>query len=70
MDRHEMLPIGSNESETLFECSVSGCGRRVVLHRRDVRLTVVMPGDEAALHSGSTGPIAVAAAVVPRQTMD
>ena len=70
MERHQMLPIGSNDTETLFECVVSKCGRRVVLHRGDMRLSVVTAGDETAQHSGSSGPVAMAARVVPPQPVD
>jgi hypothetical protein len=65
-----MLPIGSDDSETTFECVVRECGRKVVLHRGDMRLTVVMAGDDTARHSGSSGLVAMAAAMVPRGPMD
>ena len=70
MECHEMLPIESNDAETLFECVVSECGRRVVLHRGEMRLTVVAAGDETALHSGSSGPVAMTATVMPLQAVD
>lgn len=65
-ERHEMICVESNQTETMFECLTEGCDRVVVLNRKDMRLTVVKAGDAAALHYGSSGLISMEAAVTQR----
>jgi hypothetical protein len=65
-ERHEMIRVESNQTETMFECLTEGCDRAVVLNREDMRLTVVKAGDAAAVHFGSSGLVAMEAAVTQR----
>jgi len=65
-ERHEMIRVESNETETLFECLTEGCDRVVVLNRMDMRLTVVKTGDAGAMHYGSSGLVSMEAAVTQR----
>jgi hypothetical protein len=53
---HEMVEVSSIADEHLFHCPVPGCGRQVSLHRADLRLTVLSPGDVFARHTASTAP--------------
>lgn len=44
----------------LFECTVEGCGRRLVIDRDRGELVVIDHGDLTAIHRGSTGGVALA----------
>ncbi len=62
-ERHLMVCTDGNGAESYFECTVEGCGRRVVLDHVGVRLIVLDRGDESALHQGSTGLVGLSGAV-------
>lgn len=64
-ERHLMICTDENDTKSFFECTVEDCGRRVVFDRVDARLTVIHPGSGPALHSGSTGLVALVGAVRP-----
>jgi len=64
-ERHLMVPADWNGAESLFECTVEGCGRRLVLDHVGARLVVVHPGSGSALHQGSTGLVAMSGTVRP-----
>lgn len=63
--RHLMIRTDGNGAESLLECTVEGCGRRVVLDHLRVRLVVLDHGSGTALHHGSTGLVAVSGAIQP-----
>jgi len=64
-ERHLMVPAEWNGAESLFECTVEGCGRRLVFDHVGARLVVVHPGSGSALHQGSTGLVAMSGSVQP-----
>jgi len=64
-ERHLMICAGGSDTKSLFECTVEGCGRQLILDHVDARLTVIHPGSRSALHSGSTGLVALSGAVQP-----
>jgi hypothetical protein len=64
-DRHLMVSTDSNGELSLFECSVDGCGRRLLLDHHRGRLTVLASGAPGALHQGSTGVVALEGTVEP-----
>jgi hypothetical protein len=66
-DRHMMIRTDRNGEQSLFECTVDQCGRRLVFDHVDVRLIVLTPGDPAALHQGSTGLVVLAGTVERRE---
>jgi hypothetical protein len=41
----------------LFECTVDGCGRRMVIDRDRGTLVVIDHGDAAAVHRGGIGGV-------------
>lgn len=62
-ERHVMVRTEGNGVESLFECSVEGCGRRLTFDHVDGRMTVLDRGYESALHQGSSGLASVSGAV-------
>ncbi len=58
-ERHLMMRTDENGAESLFECTVDGCGRRLVFDHVGGRLVVLDPGSASALHQGSTGLVAL-----------
>jgi hypothetical protein len=54
VDVHEMVLADRQGSGSLFECTVDGCGRQVLLHRGGGR-TVLLRGDELAPHRALPG---------------
>lgn len=62
-ERHLMICVDSDGTESIFECTVAGCGRRLVFDHVGARLKVLHPGSSSALHQGSTGLVAVTATV-------
>jgi hypothetical protein len=53
---HEMVEVASADEAHLFRCPVDGCGREVAFDRAELALTVLVPGDVMARHTGSTAP--------------
>jgi hypothetical protein len=51
---HDMVLADAQGSGSLFECTVDGCGRQVLLHRGGGR-TVLLRGDELAPHRALPG---------------
>jgi hypothetical protein len=64
-ERHLMVPADGNGAESLFECTIEGCGRRLVFDHISARLVVLHPGSGSALHQGSTGLVAMSGTVQP-----
>jgi len=64
-ERHLMVCTGGNGTESFFECTVDGCGRRVVIDHVGVRMTVLDRGSGSALHQGSTGVVALSGSIQP-----
>jgi hypothetical protein len=64
-ERHLMICTDGNGTQSLFECTVEGCGRRLVLDHVNGRRTILHPGATWALHSGSTGLVALSGALQP-----
>jgi len=62
-ERHLMIHTDGNGAESLFECTVDGCGRRLVFDHVGGRLVVIDPGSGSALHQGSTGLVALSGTV-------
>jgi hypothetical protein len=62
-ERHLMVCTDGNGAESYFDCSVDGCGRRLVFDHVGVRLIVLDEGDRSALHQGSTGLVGLSGAV-------
>jgi hypothetical protein len=62
-ERHLMVCTDGNGAESLFECTVAGCGRVVVLDHVGTRLVVLHPGTGSALHQGTTGLVALSGSV-------
>lgn len=62
-ERHLMMCVDSRDAESLFECTVDGCGRRLILDHVGARTVVLHPGLSSALHHGSTGLVDVSAAI-------
>ena len=54
-EQHLMMCVDGTGGESLFECTVDGCGRRLVFDHIGARLVVVHPGLHAVPHHGSTG---------------
>ena len=54
-ERHLMMCVDSGDAESLFECTVTGCGRRLILDHAGARTVVLDRGLSTALHHGSTG---------------
>jgi hypothetical protein len=54
MDEHVMTAQSTNAGEVLFACTVTGCGRRVVV--RPGRMVVLERGDFYARHVGAVAP--------------
>lgn len=52
-------------ADSVFECTVDGCGRSLVIDREQRRVTVVRQGNNAVPHSGASGPVMIAAEVDP-----
>jgi hypothetical protein len=48
--------------ETLYACSIDGCGRRLVINWRRPALTVVDRGDVSARHVGMSGGLQIGVA--------
>jgi hypothetical protein len=48
----------------LFECTVDGCGRRLVIDRDRGDMVVIDHGDRTAVHRGRMGGVALAPATV------
>ena len=66
-ERHLMIRTSENGAESLFECTVQGCGRRLVFDHVRGRLVVLDHGSGAALHQGSTGLVALTGTVQPER---
>ena len=64
-ERHLMVCTEGNGAESLFECTVEGCGRRLVFDHVGVRMIVLDRGSGSAPHHGSTGLVALSGAVQP-----
>jgi hypothetical protein len=62
-ERHLMMCVDSHDAESLFECTVAGCGRRLVLNLADARVVVLDRGSSSALHHGSTGLADISGAI-------
>jgi len=62
-ERHLMMCVDNRDAESLFECTVAGCGRRVILDHVGARTIVLDRGLSTALHHGSTGLVEISAAV-------
>ncbi|WP_306206433.1 hypothetical protein [Actinoplanes sp. RD1] len=60
-ERHLMMCVDSGDAESLFECTVDECGRRLVLDHVGTRIVVIDPGSSSALHHGSTGLVDLSA---------
>lgn len=61
--RHLMIRTDENGAESLFECTVEECGRRLVFDHARGRLVVLDHGSGSALHQGSTGLVALSGAM-------
>lgn len=59
--RHLMVCTYTDEQgrESLFECTE--CARRLMFDHERARLIIIKPGDEFALHNGSTGLVTLSA---------
>ena len=64
-ERHLMIRTSENGAESLFECTVEECGRRLVFDHAKGRLVVLDHGSGTALHQGSTGLVALSGNVEP-----
>jgi len=53
-DVHAYDIEAENSVETMFTCTVASCGRRIVIHRGEHRMTVLEQGDFFARHQGGT----------------
>jgi hypothetical protein len=62
-ERHLMMCVDSDGRESAFECTVAGCGRRLIFDHVGARLVVLVPGSSPAPHHGSTGLVGVTATV-------
>jgi hypothetical protein len=62
-ERHLMMCVDSDGTDSIFECTVAGCGRRLIFDHVGARLKVLRPGSSSALHHGSTGLVGVTATV-------
>jgi hypothetical protein len=60
-----MICTGDNGTTSFFECTVVGCCRRLTFDHVDARLNVIHPGSGSALHSGSTGLVALSGTLQP-----
>ncbi len=58
-DRHLMVCTDGNTDESLFECTVDGCTRRLVIDHARARLVVLDHGHRGVPHHGSTGLVAL-----------
>ena len=65
VERHLMVCTEGNGEQSLFECTVEGCRRRLVFDHVGFRLIVLDRGSESALHQGSTGLVALSGTVHP-----
>jgi hypothetical protein len=61
-ERHTMTRTTGNGVESLFDCPVSGCNRRLVLNHIGGGIVVIEEGN-GALHQGSSGPVGFYGAV-------
>lgn len=59
---HLMVRTSGNGRESLFECTVGGCDRVVVLDHVAARLTVITRGADLP-HYGSTGLVELTGAI-------
>ncbi len=59
-----MFAVTASPGGLLFECTVDGCGRRLVIDRDRGEMVVIDHGDRAAVHRGGIGGVALAAATV------
>lgn len=64
-ERHLMICTDGNTDESLFECTVDDCGRRLVLDHARARVVVLEHGDRFVPHHGSTGLVALTGAISP-----
>ncbi|WP_433303784.1 hypothetical protein ACQP2F_13010 [Actinoplanes sp. CA-030573] len=62
-ERHLMMCVDSNDAESLFECTVAGCGRRLVFDHVGARTVVLDRGLSNAPHHGSTGLVGLSGGV-------
>ncbi len=52
-ERHLMICTEGDGAQSFFECTIEGCGRRVVYDHVAVRLVVLDRGSASTLHQGS-----------------
>ncbi|HZC73891.1 MAG TPA: hypothetical protein VE442_24600 [Jatrophihabitans sp.] len=64
-ERHLMVCTEGNGAQSYFECTVDGCGRELIFDHVEIELMILSPGDESALHQGSTGLVALSGAMRP-----
>lgn len=62
-DRHLMICTEGNAERSFFECTIEGCGRRVVYDHLAVRMVVLNRGSASAPHQGSTGSTRLSSSV-------
>lgn len=62
-ERHLMVCVDGDGAQSVFECTVADCGRRLIFDHIGARLKVLHPGSGTALHQGSTGLASVTGAV-------
>jgi hypothetical protein len=62
-ERHLMMCVDSRDAESLFECTVHGCGRRLILDHVGARTVILDRGVSSVPHHGSTGLVDVSGAV-------
>lgn len=54
-ERHLMVCTDGTDAESLFECTVSGCGRRLVFDHTRARVVVIDAGLSFVPHHGASG---------------
>ena len=64
-DEHLMMCVDSDGKQSLFECTVTGCGRRLIFDHVDARLVILHPGQSTARHHGSTGLVGLTGHLAP-----
>jgi hypothetical protein len=62
-EEHLMICVSGDGPRSVFDCTVPGCGRRLVLDHVDARLRILHPGSSAVRHRGSTGLVGVTGSV-------
>lgn len=54
-EQHLMMCVDGDGAQSMFECTVAHCGRRLIFDHVGARLVILHPGSGSALHHGSTG---------------